>query len=132
MELAGDSQALKNHRESGLKDEADVLHRLGEETGLDEEDGKLYLQLLTVGSLPSNRARQARTLLDRGMVILSGDGKKLIPVHPRLGIANQYRTWREEMVREINKRRMRVDKLIIDLIPLYEAATEKRMRQGAG
>ena len=66
------------------------------------------------------------------MAIVSGDGKRVIPVHPRLGIANQYRTWREAMVREINQRRMRVDRLILELIPLYEAATEKNMGSGGG
>jgi hypothetical protein len=61
------------------------------------------------------------------MVILSGDGKRFIPVHPRLAIANHYRAWREKMVKEIGDRRMRVDKLILELIPVYEAATEKRL-----
>jgi hypothetical protein len=64
--------------------------------------------------------------LDKGMAIISGDGKRVIPVHPRLGIANHYRVWREAMVREINDRRMRTDKLILELIPVYEAAMEKK------
>jgi hypothetical protein len=36
------------------------------------------------------------------------------------------------MVKEINERRMRVDKLILELIPVYEAATEKNMGRGGG
>jgi hypothetical protein len=66
------------------------------------------------------------------MAIVSGDGKRIVPVHPRLGVANQYRTWREQMVREINERRMRVDKLILQLIPVYEAAMEKKSTTGSG
>ncbi len=78
----------------------------------------------------TSNADLARRLTQRGMAILSGDGTRIKPVHPRLGIANHYRTWRENMVREINERRMRVDKLILELIPVYEAATEKRAEEG--
>jgi sugar-specific transcriptional regulator TrmB len=123
---------VKATRPAGLRDEADVLRRLGKETGLSDEEGRLYLMLLKEGSISSAKSARAKGLIDRGMAIVSGDGKRVVPVHPRLGIANQYRTWREAMVREINDRRMRVDSLIIELIPLYEAATEKRMEQGAG
>ena len=114
----------------GLRDEEDVLRRLGEETGLPKRETALYLELLRVGHLPTSRSDEASKLLEKGMAIVSGDGKRIIPVHPRLGIANQYRTWREAMVREINDRRMRVDRLILELIPLYEAATEKSSGSG--
>lgn len=117
-------------RKSKIRDEADVVSRLGEEAGLSRDDAMLYLKVLREGGIPASESAKAVPLLDRGMVILSGDGKRIIPVHPRLGIANNYRTWREAMVREINERRMRVDKLIIELIPLYEAATEKNESGG--
>ena len=110
-----------------VKDEEDIIDRLGSETGLPREDARLYLELLRRGHLDAAESARAARLMDRGMAIVSGDGKRIIPVHPRLGIANQYRTWREAVVREINERRMRVDKLILELIPLYEAATEKNM-----
>ena len=114
----------------GLRNETDVLVRLREETGVNEGEGRLYIELLREGSIPSRRAPEAKVLMEKGMAILSGDGKRVIPVHPRLGIANQYRTWREARVKEINDRRMRVDRLILELIPLYEAATEKKTRRG--
>ncbi|HZW85173.1 MAG TPA: hypothetical protein VFE91_04645, partial [Nitrososphaerales archaeon] len=110
-----------------------VLKELEGETGLDREGAATYLTLLREGSLPlSARDGAARPLLERGMAIVSGDGKRVIPVHPRLGVANQYRTWREKVVKEINDRRMRVDRLILELIPLYEAAMEKRAGSGGG
>jgi hypothetical protein len=109
----------------GIRDEADIAKRLQAETGLTEADTLLYLRLLHQGSLPSSESFRASRLMDEGMAIVSGDGKRVISVHPRLGIANSYRTWREAMVREINERRMRVDKLILELIPIYEAAMEK-------
>ena len=123
---------MSQPRDAGLRDEADAVARLGTEAGLPPEDALLYLRLLRQGELPSAEAEKASLLLERGMAIVSGDGRRVIPVHPRLGIANHYRTWREAMVREINERRMRVDRLILELIPLYEAATEKSRGKGGG
>jgi sugar-specific transcriptional regulator TrmB len=116
----------------GIRDEAEVVSRLGKEVGLSPAEARLYLKLLRDGHIPASESAKASRLLDMGMVIVSGDGRRIIPVHPRLGIANHYRSWREAMVREINERRMRVDKLILELIPVYEAATEKNMASGGG
>ena len=116
----------------GIRDEGDVVARLGSEVGLSREDALLYLKLLREGKIPVSERGGAERLLDKGMAIVSGDGERIIPVHPRLGIANNYRTWREAMVREINERRMRVDRLILELIPVYEAAIEKSMGKKAG
>ncbi|HUI24022.1 MAG TPA: hypothetical protein VLY82_06495 [Nitrososphaerales archaeon] len=113
-----------------LRDEEDVVGRLGTEVGLSRDDALLYLRLLREGRIPSSESGKASALLEGGMAVVSGDDEWIIPVHPRLGIANHYRTWREEMVREINVRRTRVDKLILELIPVYEAATEKRTGSG--
>lgn len=121
MGLAGDIEDLTPA--SGLRDEGDVIRRLGVETGLTNEEAVVYLKLLRQGQIPVSERKSASRLLEKGMAIVSGDGKRVIPVHPRLGVANQYRTWREAMVKEINERRMRVDRLILELIPLYEAAT---------
>jgi hypothetical protein len=131
MELAGDRQALSTGK-GGVRDEADVIGRLCAEVGLPKEDALLYLELLREGQVPLSQRVSTTKLLDEGMAIVSADGKRIIPVHPRLGIANHYRTWREAMVREINERRMRVDKLILELIPVYEAAMEKKMGSGGG
>ena len=116
----------------GIRDGGDVVARLGSEVGLSQEDALLYLRLLREGDIPVSERRKAERILDKGMAIVSGDGKRIIPVHPRLGIANNYRAWREAMVREINERRMRVDKLILELIPVYEAAMEKNTGNGGG
>ncbi len=132
MELAGDVQAVNPTRMKDLRDESEVLRQLSSEAGLPERDAALYLRLLRQGHLPISELEQVSLLLDRGMAIISGDGKRVIPVHPRLGIANYYRTWRDSMVREINERRMRVDRLILQLIPVYEAATKKKTPQGGG
>ncbi len=110
-----------------MRDEQEVIRSLQEEIGMTGEEAVLYLKLLREGGIPSSDdSALAKRLERRGMAILSGDGKRIIPVHPRLGIANHYRIWREAMVREINERRMRIDKLILELIPVYEGATEKK------
>jgi sugar-specific transcriptional regulator TrmB len=117
----------------GLRNEEEVLERLVAEVGLSKPEAELYLKLLKKGHIPASANHElTKVLMDRGMAILSGDGKRVIPVHPRLGIANHYRSWREQMVREINERRMRVDNLILELIPVYEAATEKRAMEEGG
>ena len=114
-----------------LRNMDEVLAGLEAEVELTEKEAELYLELVTRGWVsPKKEPEVSKKLVSRGMAILSGDGKRIIPVHPRLGIANHYRTWREEMVKEINERRMRVDKLIIQLIPVYEAAIEKRTATG--
>lgn len=96
-----------------------------------EAEAWLYVKVLKDGSVPAApKTLELSRLLERGMVILSGDNSSFIPVHPRLAIANHYRTWREMMVREINERRMRVDKLILRLIPVYETTVEKKFAAG--
>ena len=124
-------KAIRGTVETEAGDEKRVVERLQVEAGLSIEEAVYYLMLVKEGSADASRDAKAHARLsNRGMVILSGDGKRVIPVHPRLGLANQYRTWRENMIREMNERRMRMDKLILELIPVWEAATEKRMRKG--
>jgi hypothetical protein len=113
-----------------LRNEAATVASLMREVGLTEGEAKLYLRVLKEGKMPPTRDGMTGTLLSKGMIILAGDGRAFVPVHPRLAVANSYRTWREDRVREINERRMRVDRLILELIPVYEAATEKRPKRG--
>jgi len=118
------------HRPHRNAEDEGIIGRLESEVGLSREEASYYLRLIRAGSADaSTHNALSERLSRRGMVILSGDGERILPVHPRLGLANHYRTWRESMVREINEKRMRVDKLILELIPVYEAATEKRAKE---
>jgi hypothetical protein len=111
-----------------LRDEESVVRRLADELELSRDEARLYVELLTKGPIPSSRkSKELQALHDKGMVILSGDNRSYIPVHPRLAVANHFRTWRDKVVKEMNEKRMRVDKLILELIPVYEGATEKRL-----
>jgi hypothetical protein len=114
-------------------DEVDVAKQLVSEVSLEPHEARLYLKILTEGSVPASlKSKELSRLVEKGMVILSGDNSRFIPVHPRLAIANHYRSWRESMIREMNERRMRVDKLILKLIPIYEAAEKKRLEDSRG
>ncbi len=116
-----------------LRDERSVIRELESEVQLGRGEAELYLRILKEGRVQRSKEKGVELLLERGMVILSGDDKWYVPVHPRLAIANHYRMWRERAVRELNEKRMRVDKLILELIPVYEAATERRLsRKEAG
>jgi sugar-specific transcriptional regulator TrmB len=107
-----------------------IIRSLQSEVDLTKDEAALYLKLLTRGSLPlSANGRGLSSLEAKGMLILSGDGARYIPVHPRLAVANQFRTFRERIVRELNEKRLRTDRLILELIPLFESATEKRLPQ---
>ena len=114
-----------------LRDEEDVLKRLEAEADLNQKEARTYLDLLKSGSLPAEeKPPEVEKLVKLGMAILSGDNSRFIPVHPRLAVANQFRTWREKLVKDINDRRMRVDRLILELIPVYEAVNEKKLAEG--
>ena len=115
-----------------LRDREALLAELVTELELTEEEAALYLKILAAGGEPVGSKHNFQRLLDRGMIIRSGDNQSYVPVHPRLAVANHYRTWRELMVREINARRMRVDRLILELVPAYEAAMEKKAGAGGG
>ena len=113
-----------------MTDEGAVVGALESEAGLTRSEAALYLRLLGGEAVSSSKSKDKERLLKDGFAIVSGDGRRIIPVHPRLGVANQYRVWREAVVREVNERRMRVDRLILQLIPIYEAAMEKKTGRG--
>jgi hypothetical protein len=114
-----------------LRDEASVVDRLRSELELTRDEAVLYIELLKKGSIPSStRSKELLVLVARGMAILSGDDRRYIPVHPRLAVANHFRTWRDKLVKEMNEKRMRVDRLILELIPVYEGTTEKKPASG--
>src|SRR5712691_9701527 len=116
-----------------LRDEEEVVRGLGSEIELGRQEALLYLKILREGGIPrAKKSRSTEILLSRGMILLSGDGKRFIALHPRLGIANYFRTYQERVARELRERRMRVDKLILELIPVYEATTEKRLAEQGG
>jgi hypothetical protein len=127
LELA--SFLTQRRREAPLlRDEEGVLRRLEDEVELTKKEARTYLGLLKGGYVPrEQKSPEIEKLIELGMIILSGDNSRFVPVHPRLAVANHYRTWREELVKQMTERRMRVDRLILELIPLYEALNDRKL-----
>ena len=112
------------------RDEEAVIRSLGTDIELGREEAMLYLKILREGGIPkAEKNRSTEVLLSRGMILLSGDGSRFIALHPRLGVANYFRTYQVWVTRELREKRMRVDKLILELIPVYEAATKKKLAE---
>ena len=101
-----------------IRDEASVLRRLVEYLGLPEGEAKLYLDALKEGSV---REGDVRPLLARGMLIRSSDEKVYLPVHPRLALSNLFRSRSDKGSAEMREKRKLVDKLTLELVPVYEA-----------
>jgi len=113
-----------------LRDEESAIRRLGSEVALSREEAVQYVRILKEGGLrKAEKDHSTEVLLSRGMIVLSGDNSRYVPVHPRLAIANYFRTYQVKVAHELKERRMRIDKLILELIPLYEATMEKRLAQ---
>src|SRR5437899_993551 len=116
-----------------LRDEEAVIGSLASDVELGREEATLYLKILREGGIPkAEKNRSTEVLLSRGMILLSGDGSRFIALHPRLGVANYFRTYQEGVTRELRERRMRVDKLILELIPVYEATMKKKLADQGG
>jgi len=116
-----------------LRDEEAVIRSLASDVELGREEATLYLKILREGGIPkAEKNRSTEVLLSRGMILLSGDGSRFIALHPRLGVANYFRTYQERVTRELRERRMRVDKLILELIPVYEATMKKKLAEQGG
>ena len=121
----------RRKRATGVpRDDETVIRSLGTDIELGREEAMLYLKILREGGIPkAEKNRSTEVLLSRGMILLSGDGSRFIALHPRLGVANYFRTYQERVTRELREKRMRVDKLILELIPVYEAATKKKLAE---
>lgn len=101
-----------------IRDEGSVLKRLVDYLGLPEGEARLYIQALKEGSI---REGDLKPLLARGMLIRSSDEKVYLPVHPRLALSNLFRSRSDRGSAEMREKRKLVDKLTLELIPVYEA-----------
>lgn len=83
-------------------------------------EAELYVSALVAGRCEADgpRAAEAKSLAARGMLILDSKGRSYLPVHPRLALSNLFRAYDERMVRQRKERRLLVDRLTLELIPL--------------
>jgi hypothetical protein len=89
------------------------------EISLDEAE--LYVSALTEGRWRPSGADQkkaAESLSARGMLIMDGKGGSYLAVHPRLALSNLFRAYEEKLIRQRKEKRLFVDKLTLELLPL--------------
>jgi hypothetical protein len=103
-----------------IRDVKSVIDRLTNELGLSESEAETYVRALEVGRVESTDAAAIRSLLARGMLILSRDEKVYLAVHPRLALSNLFRSYQERRVAEMRDKRRMVDRLTSELVPIYE------------
>ena len=104
-----------------FRDEASILARLTSYFGLSIEEARTYVVALKEGSVAEG---EVETLLRRGMLIRSANEKVYLPVHPRFALSNLFRSLGDRSSPEMRERRKLVDKLTLELIPVYEAGRQ--------
>jgi hypothetical protein len=85
------------------------------------EEAELYVSTLMDGRfVPSDASTRAvaNSLSARGMLILDAKGGSYLAVHPRMALSNLFRAYEERAVRQRKEKRLLVDKLTLELIPL--------------
>ena len=85
------------------------------------EEAELYVSALMQGKYVPKEASSravADSLSARGMLILDAKGGSYLAVHPRMALSNLFRAYEERAVRQRKEKRLLVDKLTLELIPL--------------
>jgi hypothetical protein len=85
------------------------------------EEAELYVSTLMEGRcVPRDASVKAvaDSLSARGMLILDAKGGSYLAVHPRMALSNLFRAYEERAVRQRKEKRLLVDKLTLELIPL--------------
>jgi len=91
------------------------------------EEAQLYVSTLIEGRYaPADAGGRAaaESLSARGMLILDAKGKSYLAVHPRMAISNLFRAYEERMIRQRKEKRLLVDRLTLELIPLMPGETK--------
>jgi len=98
-----------------------LVQDIHEALEIPEEEAELYVTALISGRcVPADaEARSiAKSLSARGMLILEAEGGSYLAVHPRMALSNLFRAYEERAIRQRKEKRLLVDKLTLELIPL--------------
>jgi hypothetical protein len=85
------------------------------------DEAEVYVSSVINGGYAPTDAKGkevAKSLGARGMLILDAKGQSYLPVHPRMALSNLFRAYEERLTRQRKEKRLLVDKLTIELIPL--------------
>jgi hypothetical protein len=103
------------------RDSASLVRDIHEALEIPTEEAELYVSTLMEGSCVPRDARTkaaAESLSARGMMILDAKGGSYLAVHPRMALSNLFRAYEERAARQRKEKRLLVDKLTLELIPL--------------
>lgn len=112
------------------RDHSDIEHELVRQLGISPEEAELYLQVVSGTKIDRDMLRDAKkkavvnSLSSKGMLIRAARGDGFIPVHPRFALSNLFRIYDEKMAMERKERRLGVDRLTLELIPIYEKSKD--------
>jgi hypothetical protein len=103
------------------RDAGSLVRDIHEALEIPMEEAELYVSTLMDGRCVPKDARAravAKSLSARGMLILDANGSSYLAVHPRMALSNLFRAYEERAVRQRKEKRLLVDKLTLELIPL--------------
>jgi hypothetical protein len=103
------------------RDRRALVEDLHEQLGLSMEEAELYVSTLVEGRSKASApgaGKAAESLSARGMLILDAKGGSYLAVHPRLALSNLFRAYEERLVRQRKEKRLFVDRLTLELLPL--------------
>jgi len=92
------------------------------------QEADSYVKALIGGGWAPADGREeevARSLCARGMLIRDPRGRSFLAVHPRLAVSNLFRAYEERLMRQRKEKRLLVDKLTLDLVPLIPGESKR-------
>jgi hypothetical protein len=109
------------------RDVGSLVQDIHEALEIPTEEAELYVGALREGRCaPKDAAGRAaaESLSARGMLILDAGGRSYLPVHPRMALSNLFRAYEERLARRRKEKRLLVDKLTLELIPLMRGESK--------
>jgi hypothetical protein len=109
------------------RDTASLVRDIHDALDLPTEEAEAYVRALMEGHCVPKDARAetvAKSLSARGMLILDAKGGSYLAVHPRMALSNLFRAYEERAIRQRKEKRLLVDKLTLELIPLLPSESK--------
>ena len=120
------------------RDRQVLVEELHNQLEITLEEAELYMDALVKGRYTPRDAatkRTAESLSARGMLIMDGKGESYLAVHPRLALSNLFRAYEDKLVRQRKEKRLLVDRLTLELLPLLPGeskGTNASIARGGG
>ena len=109
------------------KDARSLARDINEALEIPTEEAELYVSAIIEGRCTPKDAKTkavADSLSSRGMLILDAKGSSYLAVHPRMALSNLFRAYEERAVRQRKEKRLLVDRLTLELIPLLPSESK--------